>query len=158
MSQLLCHFETCLGREQNVFEQGPEHADRIIISSPVLSNSKMQQIRSIERAGYEAVDIDLNYAETEGLQAAITRICEESAQAVRDGKTLIVLTDKNIRQGYLPANAALATGAVHHHLIKLVCVLMQTLWLKPVLHVIHINLRCYSVLVLLPFTHTLHMM
>ncbi|MCZ5351015.1 hypothetical protein O5706_28895, partial [Escherichia coli] len=25
---------------------------------------------------------------------------------------------KNIRQGYLPANAALATGAVHHHLIK----------------------------------------
>ena len=23
--------ETCLGREQNVFEQGPEHADRIII-------------------------------------------------------------------------------------------------------------------------------
>ncbi|MED5787499.1 glutamate synthase central domain-containing protein, partial [Enterobacter hormaechei] len=34
------------------------------------------------------------------------------------GKTLIVLTDKNIRQGYLPANAALATGAVHHHLIK----------------------------------------
>ncbi len=78
----------------------------------------MQQIRSIERAGYEAVDIDLNYAETEGLQAAITRICEESAQAVRDGKTLIVLTDKNIRQGYLPANAALATGAVHHHLIK----------------------------------------
>ena len=118
----------------------------------------MQQIRSIERAGYEAVDIDLNYAETEGLQAAITRICEESAQAVRDGKTLIVLTDKNIRQGYLPANAALATGAVHHHLIKLVCVLMQTLWLKPVLHVIHINLRCYSVLVLLPFIHTLHMM
>lgn len=115
---IVMSLETCLGREQNVFEQGPEHADRIIISSPVLSNSKMQQIRSIERAGYEAVDIDLNYAETEGLQAAITRICEESAQAVRDGKTLIVLTDKNIRQGYLPANAALATGAVHHHLIK----------------------------------------
>ncbi len=38
--------ETCLGREQNVFEQGPEHADRLIISSPVLSNSKMHQIRN----------------------------------------------------------------------------------------------------------------
>jgi hypothetical protein len=33
------------------------------VSSPVLSNSKMQQIRSIERPGYEAVDINLNYAE-----------------------------------------------------------------------------------------------
>lgn len=115
---IVMSLETCLGREQNVFEQGPEHADRIIISSPVLSNSKMQQIRSIERPGYEAVDINLNYAEEEGLQAAITRICEEAAQAVRDGKTLIVLTDKNISQGLLPANAALATGAVHHYLIK----------------------------------------
>lgn len=115
---IVMSLETCLGREQNVFEQGPEHADRIIISSPVLSNSKMQQIRSIDRAGYASVDINLNYAEEEGLQAAITRICEEAAQAVREGKTLIVLTDKNIRQGFLPANAALATGAVHHYLIK----------------------------------------
>ncbi|MDR2060440.1 MAG: glutamate synthase large subunit, partial [Acinetobacter sp.] len=117
---IVMSLETCLGREQNVFEQGPEHADRIIISSPVLSNSKMQQLRDVEkdREGYGVVDIDLNYAEAEGLQAAIERICEESAQAVRDGKTLIVLTDKNFREGYLPANAALATGAVHHHLIK----------------------------------------
>lgn len=117
---IVMSLETCLGREQNVFEQGPEHADRIIISSPVLSNSKMQQLRDVEkeREGYGVVDIDLNYAEAEGLQAAIARICEEAAQAVRDGKTLIVLTDKNFREGFLPANSALATGAVHHHLIK----------------------------------------
>ncbi|MGL5157467.1 MAG: glutamate synthase large subunit, partial [Acinetobacter junii] len=117
---IVMSLETCLGREQNVFEQGPEHADRIIISSPVLSNSKMQQLRDVEkeREGYGVVDIDLNYAEAEGLQAAIARICEEAAQAVRDGKTLIVLTDKNLREGFLPANSALATGAVHHHLIK----------------------------------------
>ena len=117
---IVMSLETCLGREQNVFEQGPKHADRIIISSPVLSNSKMQQLRDVEkqRAGYGVVDIDLNYVESEGLQAAISRICEEAAQAVRDGKTLIVLTDKNLREGLLPANAALATGAVHHHLIQ----------------------------------------
>ncbi len=117
---IVMSLETCLGREQNVFEQGPEHADRIIISSPVLSNSKMQQLRDVEkeREGYGVADIDLNYVESEGLQAAISRICEEAAQAVRDGKTLIVLTDKNLREGLLPANAALATGAVHHHLIQ----------------------------------------
>ncbi|HRA90934.1 MAG TPA: glutamate synthase large subunit, partial [Acinetobacter sp.] len=117
---IVMSLETCLGREQNVFEQGPEHADRIIIASPVLSNSKMQQLRDVEkqREGYGVADIDLNYAENEGLQAAITRICEEAAQAVRDGKTLIVLTDKKFRQGYLPANSAMATGAVHHYLIQ----------------------------------------
>jgi glutamate synthase (NADPH/NADH) large chain len=80
----------------------------------------MQQLRDVEkeRAGYAVADINLNYAETEGLQAAVARICEEAAQAVRDGKTLIVLTDKNIREGFLPANSALVTGAVHHYLIQ----------------------------------------
>src|SRR5574343_210286 len=110
--------ETCMGREQNVFEQGREHADRLVISSPVLSNSKMHQCRTLGRKGYEIADIDLDYPESEGLEAAIARICEESAQAVRDGKTLLVISDKKIREGYLPANAVLATGAIHHHLGK----------------------------------------
>jgi glutamate synthase (NADPH/NADH) large chain len=35
---IVMSLETCLGREQNVFEQGPEHADRVIISSPVLAH------------------------------------------------------------------------------------------------------------------------
>ena len=78
----------------------------------------MHQIRTLGRTGYEIADIDLNYAETEGLEAAIARICEESAQAIRDGKTLLVLSDKKIREGYLPANAVMVTGAVHHHLIN----------------------------------------
>ncbi|MCH4248575.1 MAG: glutamate synthase large subunit [Acinetobacter populi] len=114
---IVMSLETCFGREQNVFEQGPDHAERLIVSSPVLSNSKMYQIRHVERKGYENVEIDLNYPEAEGLEAAVQRICEESAQAIRDGKTLIILSDKNIREGYLPANALMVTGAVHHHLI-----------------------------------------
>ncbi|GAA4999950.1 glutamate synthase large subunit [Acinetobacter puyangensis] len=114
---IVMSLETCFGREQNVFEQGPDHAERLIISSPVLSNSKMYQIRHVERKGYENAEIDLNYPQAEGLEAAVQRICEESAQAIRDGKTLLILSDKNIREGYLPANALMVTGAVHHHLI-----------------------------------------
>ena len=115
---IVMSLETCLGREQNVFEQSPEHADRIIISSPVLSNSKMQTLRTLNREGYGVAEIELNYAASEGLQAAISRICAEVAQAVRDGQTLIILTDKKIADGYLPANAVLVTGAVHHYLIQ----------------------------------------
>jgi glutamate synthase (NADPH/NADH) large chain len=89
-----------LGREQNVFEQSPEHADRLIISSPVLVKFKNASVRTLGRKGYEIADIDLNYPESEGLQAAIARICEEAAQAVRDGKTLLVISDKKIREGF----------------------------------------------------------
>ncbi|MDO4222667.1 MAG: glutamate synthase large subunit [Acinetobacter sp.] len=114
---IVMSLETCFGREQNVFEQSPEHAERLIVSSPVLSNLKMHQLRTLERDGYRCAEIDLNYAVEEGLENAISRICQEAAQAVRDGATLIVLSDKNIREGYLPAHAAMVTGAVHHDLI-----------------------------------------
>ncbi|WP_269914556.1 glutamate synthase large subunit [Acinetobacter sp. HY1485] len=114
---IVMSLETCIGREQNVFEQGPEHADRLIIASPVLSNSKMHQLRSIGRKGYDVAELDLNYATDETLQEAVKRICQEASQAVAEGKTVIILSDKKIREGYLPINAVLATGAVHHHLI-----------------------------------------
>ena len=115
---IVMSLETCLGREQNVFEQSPDHADRLIISSPVLSNSKMHLIRTLVREGYGQAEIDLNYPESEGLGVAVKRICEESAQAIRDGKSILILSDKNIREGYLPANSVLVTGAVHHYLIQ----------------------------------------
>ncbi len=82
---------------------------------------------------------------------------EEAAQAIRDGKTLLVLSDKKIRQGFLPANALMATGAVHHYLINVGFVRMPTLLLKRRWHVIRINLRLFLVLVRLRFIHTLLM-
>jgi glutamate synthase (NADPH) large chain len=113
---IVMSLETCLGREQNVFEQGAEHADRVIISSPILAPSKMEQLRRIDRAGYGMQVIDLNYDEAEGLEAALRRICAEAAAAVKAGQTLLVLSDKALAKGKLPANAILATGAVHHSL------------------------------------------
>ncbi len=113
---IVMSLETSLGREQNVFEQSPEHADRIIISSPVLSASKMHQLRTLSRPEYQMQTLDLNYPESEGLEAAIRRICAEAADAVRAGATLLNLSDRNIREGFLPANAMMVTGAVHHYL------------------------------------------
>ena len=114
---IVMSLETCLGAERNVFEQTEEHANRAVLASPVLSYSKFQQILGLrERAGYDHAILDLNYAQSEGLQAAIVRICAEAEAAVKNGKTLLILSDKNIRPDYLPANAILVTGAVHHHL------------------------------------------
>lgn len=114
---IVMSLETCLGAEQNVFEPTPTHADRITLSSPVLSASKMQQLRTLKRDGYQLADIDLNYAVDLPLDTAIKQVCQQAESAVNAGNTLLVLTDKNIKEGYVPINAILATGAVHHHLI-----------------------------------------
>ena len=116
---IVMSLETCLGREQNIFEQSAEHAHRIIMSSPVISPSKMAQLRELAstRSEYAIHQIDLNYPADEGLQAALQRICFEAASAVEHGATLIMLSDRDLRPDMLPANAIMATGAVHHHLM-----------------------------------------
>ena len=115
---IVMSLETCLGSEKNIFEPTPDHANRIVLSSPVLSSSKMMQLRSVTKPGFEIETIDLNYDESMALDDAIRNICEQAAQAVRAGKVLIVLSDRNIEKSKVPANAIMVTGAVHHHLIN----------------------------------------
>lgn len=115
---IVMSLETCLGSEKNIFEPTPDHANRIVLSSPVLSSSKMMQLRSVTKPGFEIETIDLNYDESMALDDAIRNICEQAAEAVRAGKVLIVLSDRNIEKGKVPANAIMVTGAVHHHLIN----------------------------------------
>ncbi|MGM3425350.1 glutamate synthase large subunit [Pseudomonas benzopyrenica] len=116
---IVMSLETCLGAERNVFEETAEHADRAILSSPVISPAKWRTILNMPKPGFEHVTIDLNYPESMGLEAALRNIVEQAEEAVRAGKVLLVLTDRHIEPGKLPVHAVLATGAVHHHLVNL---------------------------------------
>ena len=108
--------ETCLGAERNVFEETPEHANRAILSNPVISPAKWRTLLQLEQPGFAHERIDLNMDEQLPLAAALAAITEQAEAAVRGGRTLLVLSDRAIAPGRLPVHAALAVGAVHHHL------------------------------------------
>ncbi len=132
---IVMSLETCLGAERNVFEETPEHADRIILSTPVLSPAKFLRLVTNDRPGFEVAQISMNYRPELGLKKAIEAICEQAEQAVRDGKVLLVLTDKDLKPEELPASTLMATGAVHHHLVAkgLRCdanILVETGWAR----------------------------
>ncbi|WP_303291769.1 glutamate synthase large subunit [Marinobacter sp. SS5-14b] len=114
---IVMSLETCLGAEKNVFEETPEHADRIILTTPVLSPAKYLKLANNTRPGFEVARIALSYRPEEGLEQAVRRVCDEAANAVRAGKVLLILSDKDLTEGDLPVNAVMATAAVHHHLV-----------------------------------------
>ncbi|MEH6563832.1 MAG: glutamate synthase large subunit [Halopseudomonas sp.] len=113
---IVMSLETCLGAERNVFEETADHANRAILSSPVISPAKWRTIMHLERPGFAVHTIDLNADESMPLGEAVRDIAAQAEAAVREGKSLIVLSDRAIQQGKLPVHAALAVGAVHHHL------------------------------------------
>ncbi|KZY30148.1 glutamate synthase large subunit [Oleiphilus sp. HI0068] len=114
---IVMSLETCVGVEQNVFEETPEHAKRIILATPVLTPAKFSCFSS-DKDGFEHALISLQYKEETGLRQAIVDVCQQAEEAVRQGKVVLVLSDKDIEPGLLPLNAFMATGAVHHHLVE----------------------------------------
>lgn len=115
---IVMSLEICLGAERNIFQESPEHASRVILSSPVISPAKWRSLMNLERAGFERQLIDLNYEQSVGLEAAIRNIADQAEEAVRAGKTQLVLSDRYIAPGKLPVHASLAVGAVHHRLTE----------------------------------------
>jgi len=114
---IVMSLETCLGRELPVYDETPAHADRVILSSPVLSPAKFRGLLSLDRPGYEHQKFSLHYdPATTDLKAALTRLCDDVAASVKSGKVLIVLSDCGFKPGLLPIHALLATGAVNQHL------------------------------------------
>ena len=58
---IVMSLETDLGGEKNIFLEGPEHADRVILSSPVLSQGKFTTLLQLDRPGFVVQTIDCTY-------------------------------------------------------------------------------------------------
>ena len=52
------------------------------------------------------------------LRQALEAVCSSAEAAVREGKSILILSDRNIDESRVPLHSLLATGAVHHHLIR----------------------------------------
>ena len=116
---IVMSLETALGVEKNVFVEKAEHAQRITLTSPVLSADKFQRIMELDLPGYDRYVIDLCYDPgKKDLQQAVADIADEAVRAVTEGKVILILSDRKIEQGLLPVHSLLATGAVHHRLIR----------------------------------------
>ncbi|MGA4606129.1 glutamate synthase large subunit [Pseudoalteromonas maricaloris] len=108
---------TCIGREQNVFNETTGHAKRLQFASPVLTYSDMQQLLTADDDHYCACKISLIYEIEESLQDAIKRICDEAVAKAGSGCVMLVLSDREIAAGKQVIPAAMAVGAVQRRLV-----------------------------------------
>ncbi len=116
--QIVMSLETCFGREKNMFDESPDHAQRVLVNSPVLSHSKFQQLLKLDQTDYKKHIIELAYPNDGHLELAIRDIADQATAAIKAGAVVIVLTDRHIQPDQIPVHALLATGAVHHRLTQ----------------------------------------
>ncbi|MBS0612732.1 MAG: glutamate synthase large subunit [Proteobacteria bacterium] len=110
--------QTQIGPECNIFVPVPQHANQIVLNSPILSQRKLRQIVGLAEEGIAHEFLDLQYDAAQDLKSAILAVCDRAEAAVREGKLVLLLSDRYPVQGKLPIHALLATGAVHHRLVQ----------------------------------------
>ncbi|MEY4642729.1 MAG: hypothetical protein RLZZ227_2723 [Pseudomonadota bacterium] len=113
---IVMSLETRMGRELNIFEETADHADRIILHSPLLSPDKFFNLQHLNRPGYTSELINLDYDPAIGLEKAITNVIKHAEDAARAGKMLLFLSERMPEKGKLVVHALLATAAIHHRL------------------------------------------
>ena len=115
---IVMSLQTQIGQESNVFLPSPQHARMIAMNSPVLSQRKLRQILGMRDAGITHEFLDLNHPAGTSLAEALESLCDRAETAVRAGKLVLLLSDRYLQQGKVPVHALLATGAVHHRLVR----------------------------------------
>jgi len=113
--------DSTLGAEKNLLDETPEHAELLRLHRPVLRNAELEAIRQIDKPGFKAQTLSTLYKVTDGgdgLRGAIAQLCREASQAIAGGANILVLSDRGVSEDLAPMPALLATGAVHHHLIR----------------------------------------
>ncbi|WP_019614639.1 glutamate synthase large subunit [Psychromonas ossibalaenae] len=119
--RMVMSLKTYLGKDQNLLSETPEHCHKVELESPVLSNAELEKINALDDKHLQAKTLDtmfLGTGEKGKLAKSLDRICRYAEDAIHDGYSIIILSDRNATSDHAPIPAMLVTGAVHHYLIK----------------------------------------
>ncbi|MDX1383783.1 MAG: glutamate synthase central domain-containing protein, partial [Thermoanaerobaculia bacterium] len=119
--EIVMSLECYIGPEGNLLDIGPEHAHRLRVPHPILTNEELASLRDLDYRGWRTRTIDITWDRDEGeagMLPALERICEEAEAAIDEGYQLVVLSDRATGPDRVPIPSLLACGAVHHHLVR----------------------------------------
>ena len=115
---IVMSLNTSFGPERNLFEETPAHAHRVEVHSPLLSKNAFDRLTNLDDPAFATCTLDLHYDPVATvLEGALRALTARAVDAVKAGKVILVLSDRNVARDRMPIHALFATGAVHHALI-----------------------------------------
>ena len=118
--ELVTSTRAMIGRELDLFDETPEHCQQLTIKEPFITNAELEKIRNIDANGIRSKTLSMLFDPEErgGLGKAMDRLCREATQAIEEGYSILVLSDRGVDGDNAPVPSLLATAGVHHHLIR----------------------------------------
>jgi glutamate synthase domain-containing protein 2/glutamate synthase domain-containing protein 1/glutamate synthase domain-containing protein 3 len=118
--EVVMSWQSFVGPQKNIFDETPEHCHSLRVKNPLLTDENLAKIKHVNTKGFKSKTISLLFkvGDKKSFMQAIKSICDEAVDAIKKGYTFIILSDKGTNQNNSAIPALLATGAVHHHLVR----------------------------------------
>ncbi|MHB1198624.1 MAG: glutamate synthase-related protein [Polaromonas sp.] len=97
---------------------------RLEVSQPVLGSADMQKLHDIEahtQGKFKSYTLDITYPLAwgrQGVEAKLASLCAEAVDAIKDGKNILIVSDRAVSAVQVAIPALLALSAIHQHLVK----------------------------------------
>ncbi|MFL2804227.1 MAG: glutamate synthase large subunit [Dehalococcoidia bacterium] len=119
--ELVTSLKATIGEERNLFEETPLHARQITLPHPIINNEDLGKLRECNQNGIKSETISclFNPSAEKGIEIAIDQILKNSENAINQGASILILSDRGVDESNAPIPALLYTSAVHHHLISI---------------------------------------
>ncbi|WP_396610302.1 glutamate synthase large subunit [Haloferax sp. S1W] len=115
--KLVTSLEARLGYQRNLLDESPDHARQLVLDSPVITDAQTAAIKDLD-GDMESTVVDITYERGTDLREAIEAVRDEAKAAIEDGADIVVLSDRNVGAERVAIPSLLATGAVHHSLVR----------------------------------------
>ncbi|HEY2148631.1 MAG TPA: glutamate synthase central domain-containing protein, partial [Pirellulales bacterium] len=124
--EIITSMITTVGSEGNLLEETPEQCALLRLELPVITNAELAKIKNLDAAGLPSGRIrsrtlSILFPRADGVEGMRRRLLElrdEASKAIREGVSILILSDRGVNRDWVPIPALLATSNIHHHLIR----------------------------------------
>ena len=107
-----------IGEDGNILEEKPENCRVLKIENPILTETDMLKIKSMNVKGLKTAVIPITYYIGTPLEKAIDRLFIEADKAYRDGANILILSDRDVDEYHVPIPSLLAVAGLQQHLVS----------------------------------------
>ena len=120
---IVMSLECYVGPQGNLLEMDSSQCNRLLLPSPVLSIEEFNALKNITTlySEWTVKTIDLTFPKSEGIDGYVkhlNEVCDEVTRAIEDEHRLLILSDAATSAERVSVSTLLATGMVHHHLVR----------------------------------------
>ena len=110
-----------IGTERNILDETPKHCHTLRMPHPILTNRDLERLRRVSQGDLLCTTLQALFRADGGgkeLERALDGLCRRASLAIKNGYSMIILSDRGIDEEYAPIPSLLALTAVHNHLVR----------------------------------------